>query len=127
MPLPGKYTYAQQGEDVALWQILHHMLGIEHPTYMDIGAHTRCSTTTPTSSTDAASRGAGGAHPILHRVLEKERPRDVLVRAGIGVTAQAGDFYVIGGSADGQLNTFSREQAEPSWRAPRAAIASSAC
>ena len=113
-PLPGKFTYAQQGEDVALWQILHNVLGIEHPTYMDIGAHH------PVINNNTYLFYARGAHgvlvepnPALHRVLEQLRPRDVLVRAGIGVSAQAeADFYIIGGSEDGQLNTFSREQAE---------------
>lgn len=113
-PLPGKFTYAQQGEDVALWQILRNVLGIEHPTYMDIGAHH------PVFNNNTYllyGRGARGVlvepNPALHRVLEQLRPRDVLVRAGIGVTAQAeADFYIIGGSPDGQLNTFSREQAD---------------
>jgi FkbM family methyltransferase len=112
--LPGKFTYAQQGEDVALWQILHNVLGIVHPTYMDIGAHH------PVFNNNTYlfyGRGARGVlvepNPALHRVLEQLRPRDVLVRAGIGVTAQAeADFYIIGGSQDGQLNTFSREQAD---------------
>lgn len=113
-PLPGKFTYAQQGEDVALWQILRNVLGIEHPTYMDIGAHH------PVFNNNTYlfyGRGARGVlvepNPALHRVLEQLRPRDVLVRAGIGVTAQAeADFYIIGGSPDGQLNTFSCEQAD---------------
>jgi FkbM family methyltransferase len=113
-PLAGRFTYAQQGEDVALWQILHNVLGIEHPTYMDIGAHH------PVINNNTYLFYARGAHgvlvepnPALHRVLEQLRPRDVLVRAGIGVSAQAeADFYIIGGSEDGQLNTFSREQAD---------------
>ena len=113
-PLPGKFTYAQQGEDVALWQILRNVLGIEHPTYMDIGAHH------PVFNNNTYlfyGRGARGVlvepNPAQHRVLEQLRPRDVLVRAGIGVTAQAeADFYIIGGSPDGQLNTFSRELAD---------------
>ena len=38
-PLPGKLSYAQQGEDIVLWQMLRGALGIERPTYLDIGAH----------------------------------------------------------------------------------------
>ena len=114
VPLPGKYTYAQQGEDCALWQILHHTLGIEHPTYMDIGAHHPVFNNNTYLFYGRGSRGVlVEPNPALYRVLERERPRDVLVKAGIGVTAQAeADFYIIGGTADGQLNTFSREQAE---------------
>ena len=113
-PLPGKLSYAQQGEDIVLYQILRGALGIEQPTYMDIGAHH------PVFNNNTFyfyERGARGVlvepNPALHDVLQQVRPQDALVRAGIGVTAQAeADFYVIGGSEDGQLNTFSREQAE---------------
>jgi len=112
--LPGKFTYAQQGEDVALWQILHHTFGIEHPTYLDIGAHHPVFNNNTYLFYGRGSRGVlVEPNPALYRVLEQMRPRDVLVRAGIGVTAQAeADFYIIGGAEDGQLNTFSREQAE---------------
>ena len=113
-PLPGKLSYAQQGEDIVLWQILRGALGIEHPTYLDIGAHH------PVFNNNTFyfyERGARGVlvepNPALHDVLAQLRPGDALVRAGIGVTAQTeAEFYVIGGSEDGQLNTFSREQAE---------------
>lgn len=113
-PLPGKLSYAQQGEDIVLSQILRGVLGIERPTYMDIGAHH------PVLSNNTFylyERGARGVlvepNPALHELLAQIRPGDALVRAGIGVTAQTeADFYVIGGSEDGQLNTFSREQAD---------------
>ena len=113
-PLPGKLSYAQQGEDIVLWQILRGALGIEHPTYLDIGAHH------PVFNNNTFyfyERGARGVlvepNPALHDVLAQLRPGDALVRAGIGVTAQTeAEFFVIGGSEDGQLNTFSREQAE---------------
>jgi FkbM family methyltransferase len=112
--LLGKLSYAQQGEDIALAQILISVLGIEHPTYMDVGAHHPIFGNNTYFFYDRGSRGVlVEPNPQLHDTLEKVRPRDVLVRAGIGVTAQAeADFYIIGGSADGQLNTFSREQAE---------------
>ena len=112
--LPGKLSYAQQGEDIALWQILALVLGIKQPTYMDIGAHH------PVFNNNTYlfyERGARGVlvepNPALHGVLEQVRPRDTLVRAGIGAAAEAeADFYIIAGSEDAQLNTFSREQAE---------------
>jgi FkbM family methyltransferase len=113
-PLPGRLSYAQQGEDIALWQILRGALGIERPTYLDIGAHH------PVFNNNTFyfyERGARGVlvepNPALHDVLAQIRPGDALVRAGIGVTAQTeAEFFVIGGSEDGQLNTFSRAQAE---------------
>jgi FkbM family methyltransferase len=113
-PLPGKLSYAQQGEDIALWQILRNVLGIEHATYMDIGAHHPVFNNNTYYFYERGSRGVlVEPNPALHRVLEQVRPRDVLVRAGIGVSALAeADFYIIGGSEDAQLNTFSPQQAE---------------
>jgi FkbM family methyltransferase len=112
--LPGKLSYAQQGEDLAMWQILRLVLDIERPTYMDIGAH---HPVVDNNTYYFYERGARGVlvepNPALHGLLEQVRPQDVLVRAGIGVAAQAeADFYIIGGSEDGQLNTFSPEQAK---------------
>jgi FkbM family methyltransferase len=112
--LPGKLSYAQQGEDLAMWQILRLVLDIERPTYMDIGAH---HPVVDNNTYYFYERGARGVlvepNPALHSLLEQVRPQDALVRAGIGVTAQAeADFYIIGGSEDGQLNTFSPEQAK---------------
>jgi FkbM family methyltransferase len=113
-PLPGKLSYAQQGEDIALWQIMRFVLGIERPTYMDIGAHHPVFNSNTYYFYERESRGVlVEPNPALHGLLEQLRPRDVLVRAGIGVAAQAeADFYIIGGSEDGQLNTFSPEQAK---------------
>lgn len=112
--MPGKLSYAQQGEDLALHQILRFVLNIERPTYMDIGAHHPVFNNNTYYLYERESRGVlVEPNPALHGLLEQVRPRDVLVRAGIGATAQTeADFYVIGGSEDAQLNTFSREQAE---------------
>jgi len=112
--LPGKLSYAQQGEDIALWQILSWVLGIERPTYLDVGAHHPVFNNNTYYFYERGSRGVlVEPNPALHGVLEQLRPRDVLVRAGIGFAAQAeADFYIIGGSEDAQLNTFSAQQAE---------------
>jgi FkbM family methyltransferase len=112
-PMPGKLSYAQQGEDIALWQIARLVLGIEQPTYMDIGAHHPILNNNTYYFYERGSRGVlVEPNPALHGLLAAARPRDTLLGAGIGVTAQAeADFYIIGGSEDGQLNTFSQEQA----------------
>jgi FkbM family methyltransferase len=111
--LTGVSSYAQQGEDIVLHQILRNVLGIERPTYLDIGAHHPIFSNNTYFLYERGSRGVlVEPNPALHDLLEKIRPRDVLVRAGIGVTAQTeADYYVIAPDAD-QLNTFSREQAE---------------
>jgi FkbM family methyltransferase len=112
--LPGKLSYAQQGEDIVLWQILVYVLGIQHPTYMDVGAHHPVFNNNTYLLYEHGSRGVlVEPNPGLHGVLKQMRPRDELVGAGIGATAQAeADFYIIGGSEDAQLNTFSKEQAD---------------
>ena len=112
-PLPGRLSYAQVGEDLVLWHIAYDVLGIQQPTYMDIGAHH------PVINNNTFlfyERGSHGVlvepNPALHDVLSAVRPRDKLLRAGIGPTKQtAADFYIIGGSQDGQLNTFSKDEA----------------
>ncbi len=117
--MPGVLSYAQQGEDLVLYQILRAALGIEQPTYMDVGAHHPVFSNNTYFLYERGSRGVlVEPNPALHGLLEQLRPRDVLVRAGIGVTAQAeAEFYIIGSedgqlNKDGQLNTFSREHAE---------------
>jgi len=119
-PLPGKHSYAQQGEDIVLWNILRDALGIEQPTYLDVGAHQPVLNSNTYFFYERGSRGVlVEPNPALHGLLEQVRPRDTLIRAGIGVTAVTeADYYVIYGYQDGQLqafsqlNTFSREQAE---------------
>lgn len=112
-PLPGKLSYAESGEDLVLWQIAAGVLRIEHPTYMDIGAHN------PVINNNTYyfyERGARGVlvepNPALHELLATVRPQDTLLRVGIGPAAESeADYYIIGGSEDGQLNTFSRDEA----------------
>jgi hypothetical protein len=112
--LPAKLSYAQQGEDLALWQIAHGVLGLERPTYLDIGAHHPTRNSNTFLFYEAGCRGVlVEPNPVFCDLLAAVRPRDALLRAGIGVSAQReADYYVIGGSEDAQLNTFSREQAE---------------
>jgi len=113
-PLPGRFSYAQVGEDLVMWHMAFDVLGIQQPTYMDIGAHH------PVINNNTFlfyERGCHGVlvepNPALHDVLSAVRPRDKLLRVGIGPAKQsAADYYVIGGSQDGQLNTFSKEEAD---------------
>ena len=113
-PLPGRLSYAQVGEDLVLWHIAYDVLGIKQPTYMDIGAHHPVINNNTFLFYERGSRGVlVEPNPALHGVLASVRPGDTLLRAGIGATQQAeADYYIIGGSEDGQLNTFSREEAD---------------
>ncbi len=114
-PLPGRLSHAQVGEDLVLWHIAYAVLGIQHPTYMDIGAHHPVINNNTFLFYERGSRGVlVEPNPALQGVLAALRPGDTLLHAGIGPTKQSeADYYIIAGSEadDGQLNTFSHDEA----------------
>jgi len=107
----GYHSYAQQGEDLVMKNLLD-MAGFTKPTYLDVGAHH------PIKDNNTFlfyTQGARGVlvepNPAYAAMLREARPGDVVVEAGIGTTAQTdADYYVVDG--DGQLNTFSKTQAD---------------
>lgn len=107
----GYLSFAQQGEDLVMKNMLD-MAGLVKPTYLDIGAHH------PIRDNNTFlfyTQGARGVliepNPKYAALLREVRPGDKVVEAGIGVAGAAeADYYVIDG--DGQLNTFSKEQAD---------------
>ena len=112
--LIGCESFAQQGEDLALWSTLS-ALGIAQPSYLDIGAND------PVIFNNTYLLYQNGCRGVLVEPnprhwdrLASVRPEDVLVRAGIGVkAADHVDFYVMGGGPSGHLlSTFSKETAE---------------
>jgi FkbM family methyltransferase len=107
------YHYAQHAEDIVLWDLLFAWLGVHRATYLDVGAYH------PVRSSNTYlfyERDCQGVlvepNPALWEALARVRPRDVLIRGGIGIDGKdsEADYYVISG--DGQLNTFSKEVAE---------------
>jgi FkbM family methyltransferase len=104
-------SYAQQGEDLVAKSIFASS-GITKPSYIDIGAHHP----TFNNNTYLFYRDGGRGvlvepNPVYAKLLREERPEDTVVEAGIGITGESqADYYVIRG--DGQLNTFSKEQAD---------------
>ena len=106
----GAVSYAQFGEDLLLLN-LFSALGIDRPSYLDVGAHhpVNCSNTAL-----LYSRGSRGvcieANPNLVPAFAEMRPADLTLN--IGCSAQAGtlDFYMID-HASGR-NTFDRGTAE---------------
>jgi FkbM family methyltransferase len=107
------YHYAQHAEDVILWDLVSAWLKLYPATYLDVGAYH------PMRSSNTYlfyERNCQGVlvepNPVLWETLAKARPRDVLIRGGIGIDGKdsEADYYVISG--DGQLNTFSKEVAE---------------
>jgi FkbM family methyltransferase len=110
--LPGSQMgYSQFGEDLIV-SYLFNTLGIQQPTYLDVGAnHPKFISNTYYFY----KRGAHGVlvepNPRLAKLLRSARPRDIVLEVGIGLTAETqADFYVFGGFADG-LSTFSKSEA----------------
>jgi FkbM family methyltransferase len=111
----GKLSYAQQGEDLVVQNLLD-MVKIKGPiTYLDIGAYD------PIFDSNSYAFYLAGGHGVLVEPnpakvdrLRKVRPRDKTLNLGVGLSAgpMTGDYYVIGGTSGGLLNTFSKEDAE---------------
>lgn len=106
-----KLTFSQAGEDM----ILSHYfatLGIEKPTYLDIGANH------PTKDSNTYLfyvKGCRGVcvepNPVLYRKIKKVRPRDTVLDVGVGPDGGMAPFYVYAREFDG-LSTFSKQQAD---------------
>jgi FkbM family methyltransferase len=106
----GRPSFSQQGEDIVLYHILHDLLKIQTPTYLDIGA------ADPVEASNTFLLYWTGGHGVLVEPnptyverLRQSRPRDTVVAAGVGVgDATEGDYYMIRGKPT--LNTFSPEE-----------------
>ncbi len=116
-PLPAvpefaRLSFSQQGEDIVLYHALHDLLGLERPTYMDIGAaHPVQSNNTYLLWGTGSTGVLVEPNPLYVEMLRQQRPGDIVVAAGIGVSdASEADYYEIKGNP--LLNTFSPEQVE---------------
>src|SRR5882724_2325548 len=104
-----KLSFSQCGEDLIVWFLLGQ-LGIDRPTYLDVGAHHP-----ETLSNTALFYLLGGQginiepDPVLFARFAKERKRDVNLNVGIGATSGLITFFRM---ADPSLSTFSEEEAE---------------
>lgn len=110
VPEFGRLSFSQQGEDIILFHALHDLLGLDRPTYMDVGAaHPVRSSNTYLLYGTGSTGVLVEPNPLFVEMLRRQRPKDVVVAAGIGVTdAQEADYYEIKGNP--MLNTFSSEQ-----------------
>jgi FkbM family methyltransferase len=107
----GKVSYAQIGEDLVIKHVLDRQK-VVGPSYLDIGAFHPIHNNNTYLLYRSGGRGVlVEPNPALAAELKKTRPNDVIVEAGIGVSGtREADYYVVKG--DGQLNTFSKEQAD---------------
>jgi len=106
----GRTSFSQQGEDLIIYDLLHGLMRIDKPVYLDIGA------ADPVGANNTYLLYWTGGHGVLVEPnpyyverLKQRRPNDTVVAAGVGVDdAQEADYFIIRGRP--MLNTFSREQ-----------------
>jgi len=106
---PYKRSYSQSGEDLIVSYLLANVLGIENPSYLDVGAHH------PVFLNNTYlfyARGCRGVcvepDPQVYEQLRRTRKRDVCLNVGIGRGPEGfRDFYVFDPSV---LSTFSETE-----------------
>lgn len=89
----GGRTYAQHGDDLILLNLFKAM-GIERPSYLDIGAHHPFELSNTALLYERGSRGINvEANPDLMDDFHKHRPEDVNLNIGIGPRPGRRPFY----------------------------------
>jgi FkbM family methyltransferase len=120
--LRAHHSYAQCGEDLLI-AFLFRTLGIERPSYLDIGAHDPSYLNNTKLLYERGSHGINiEANPRLLQRFRRERPDDVNLNIGVADDASDGrtlDFFVM--STD-TLSTFSGEEARRLERDTRTKI-----
>jgi FkbM family methyltransferase len=103
-------SYAQCGEDLILRHLFYGYLGIENPTYLDIGAHHPTLMSNTFFFYKAGARGVCvEPDPTLLAEIKKQRPADTCLNVGVGNQESTLDFFVFDAS---YLNTFVKATAE---------------
>ncbi len=103
-----KKSYSQCGEDLIVRYIFDVLL-IEHPTYLDIGAHHPFFLNNTALLNEEGSRGVNvEADPQLISRFEQRRKDDVNLNIGMSTEKGSMDFYVMSAQT---LSTFSAKEA----------------
>ena len=106
----GDKTYAQHGDDIVI-RVLFNSLGINTPSYLDVGAHHPETISNTKLFYDTGSRGINvEANPELHKLFVAQRPGDVNLNVGVGTKSGFQDFYMI--DSHSGRNTFVKKIAE---------------
>lgn len=105
-------SYSQSGEDIIICDLFSR-LGIEHPTYLDIGANEPAALS---NTYRLYKRGSSGVclepNPRLFKKFKETRERDIVLNAGVAFDdRKEADYYLFEGSAHG-FSTFSKEDAD---------------
>jgi len=105
-----KKSYSQTGEDLII-DYIFNVLGINKPTYLDIGAFDYSKMNNTYLFYQRGLRGVCiEPDPILFEKFKKRRPADTCLN--VGITADKNsllDFYIMSSKT---LNTFSEEEAK---------------
>lgn len=106
----GEKTYAQHGDDLMLLNIFW-LLGIKHPSYLDIGAHHPHNISNTALLYARGSRGVNvEANPNLIENFKRDRPGDKNINIGVGPTVDVLPFYMFDDFSG--RNTFSFADAD---------------
>jgi len=103
-------SYSQTGEDMII-RFFFSVLGIDHPSYIDVGAHDPFYLSNTAYLYNTGSKGINiDANPECIRKFIRYRKRDINLNVGIdGADMEELDFYVMNPAT---MSTFSKEQAE---------------
>lgn len=106
----GAITYAQHGDDLMLVNLCE-LLGLEKPSYLDLGAHHPVNISNTALLYERGARGVNvEANPRLIAAFKKHRPEDITVNIGVGPEKGELPFYVY--SDDSGINSFSKDHVE---------------
>lgn len=104
----GNITYAQHGDDLMLLNIFH-LLGIEKPSYIDLGAHHPFTISNTALLYQRRSRGVNvEANPNLFGDFLMYRPEDKNLNFGVGLERTTMMFYMYSDTSG--RNTFSLDE-----------------
>jgi len=105
---PFKLSFSQSGEDIIVWFLLQH-LKIQHPTYVDIGAHHPEYLSNTALFYLLGSRGINiEPDPRLFAKFTKSRSEDINLNIGIAASSGSMIFYRM---TDPALSTLSAAEA----------------
>ena len=104
-----RVSYSQSGEDLIV-RFIFDAIGIQVPTYIDIGAYHPEQLSNTALFYQNGSRGINiEPDPTLFESFKLERVEDINLNIGISDLEGEMDFYIM---STPTLNTFSREEAE---------------
>jgi FkbM family methyltransferase len=105
-------SYSQSGEDIIITDLFTR-LGIDKPSYLDIGANEPMAAS---NTYRMYSRGSSGVcvepNPVMYNKLLAKRKRDIIINAGVAFDDQReAPFYIFPEKVHG-LNTFSKKEVD---------------